>query len=45
MSAPLTRQLAARLEELRRETGDHYAWQRTSLLKRQAASAGCEDSE
>ncbi|HWZ64024.1 MAG TPA: sulfatase [Steroidobacteraceae bacterium] len=43
--AGLTRQLAARLEELRRETGDHYAWQRTSLLKQQAASAGCEDSE
>jgi arylsulfatase A-like enzyme len=43
--AELTRQLAARLGELRRETGDHYAWQRTSLLKQQTASAGCEDSE
>jgi arylsulfatase A-like enzyme len=43
--AELTRQLAARLEELRRESGDHYAWQRTSLLKQQAASAGCQESD
>ena len=31
--AGLTRQLAARLEELRRETGDEYTYQPTALLK------------
>ncbi len=40
--AELTRQLAGRLEELRRETGDHYAWQRTALLKQQTALDACE---
>jgi arylsulfatase A-like enzyme len=31
--APLVRQLAARLEALRRETGDHYVYRPTVLLK------------
>jgi arylsulfatase A-like enzyme len=29
--APLVRQLASRLEELRRDTGDHYLYQPTVL--------------
>lgn len=40
--AELTRRLAARLAELRRETGDHYAYQRTVLMKQPAATQGCE---
>lgn len=31
--ADLTKQLAARLEELRRETNDHYKYKPTILLK------------
>jgi arylsulfatase A-like enzyme len=41
-AAGLARQLAARLEELRRETGDHYRYQPTVLLKQQAAQDACE---
>jgi arylsulfatase A-like enzyme len=37
--AQLTGQLAARLEQLRRETGDSYVYQPTVLLKEE----GCED--
>jgi arylsulfatase A-like enzyme len=40
--ADLSRTLAARLAALRRETGDHYAYQRTVLMRPQAASEGCE---
>jgi arylsulfatase A-like enzyme len=39
--ATLVRTLAARLEELRRETGDHYAYQPTVLLGRQTADEDC----
>jgi len=41
-AAGLARQLAARLEELRRETGDHYRYQPTVLTKQQAAPDACE---
>jgi arylsulfatase A-like enzyme len=40
---PLARRLAARLEELRRETGDHYVYEPTVLSKQQAASSECAD--
>jgi arylsulfatase A-like enzyme len=39
--AALVRTLAARLEQLRRETGDHYAYQPTVLLGRQTADEDC----
>jgi arylsulfatase A-like enzyme len=39
----LARELAARLEQLRRETGDHYEYQPTVLLKQQVSSGGCEE--
>jgi arylsulfatase A-like enzyme len=39
----LVRQLSARLEGLRHETGDHYLYQPTVLLKEQAASSECAD--
>jgi arylsulfatase A-like enzyme len=41
--AQLVRRLSARLEELRRETGDHYVYQPTVLLKEQVASSECAD--
>jgi arylsulfatase A-like enzyme len=41
--AGLARTLAARLEELRRETGDTYAYQRTVLMKPQATSEACQE--
>ena len=37
----LRRQLAARLEELRRETGDQYAYQPTVLLKQEVTAGEC----
>jgi arylsulfatase A-like enzyme len=40
--AALVRQLAARLEELRRETGDHYAYQPSVLLGKQTADEECD---
>jgi len=36
-------QLSARLEELRRETGDHYVYKPTVLLKTEVAGGGCEE--
>ena len=39
--AALGRQLAARLEELRRETGDRYAYQPTVLLKQEVTAGEC----
>lgn len=39
--APLARQLAARLEELRHETGDEYAYQPTVLLKQEVTAGEC----
>jgi arylsulfatase A-like enzyme len=41
--AQLVKRLSARLEELRRETGDHYVYQPTVLLKEQVASSECAD--
>jgi arylsulfatase A-like enzyme len=41
--APLRRQLAARLEELRRETGDQYGYQPTVLLKQEVTAGECEE--
>ena len=41
--AQLVRRLAARLEELRRETADHYVYQPTVLLKEQDAGSECAD--
>jgi arylsulfatase A-like enzyme len=41
--AGLTRQLAARLEELRRETADEYAYQPTVLLKQEVTPGECEE--
>jgi hypothetical protein len=41
--APLSRQLAARLEELRHETGDQYAYQSTVLLKQEVTAGECEE--
>ena len=41
--APLGRQLAARLEELRHETGDQYAYQPTVLLKQEVTAGECND--
>lgn len=40
--AELARQLAARLEELRRETGDQYVYQPTVLLKQEVTPGECE---
>ena len=40
--ADLTRALAMRLAELRRETGDHYVYQPTVLLKSETAGGGCD---
>jgi arylsulfatase A-like enzyme len=40
--AALARQLAARLAELRRETGDHYAYQPSVLLGKQSADEECD---
>jgi arylsulfatase A-like enzyme len=40
--AALARQLAARLLELRRETGDHYVYKPTVLLKSEVAGEECE---
>jgi arylsulfatase A-like enzyme len=39
----LTRQLAARLEALRRETGDEYVYQPTVLLKQEVTSGECQE--
>lgn len=41
--AGLTRQLAARLEALRRESGDEYVYQPTVLLKQEVTPGECED--
>lgn len=41
--ADLVRSLSARLEELRRQTGDHYVPQPTVLLPQQAVSTECAD--
>jgi arylsulfatase A-like enzyme len=41
--AELTRQLTARLGELRRETGDEYAYQPTVLLEQEVTSGECQD--
>jgi arylsulfatase A-like enzyme len=38
----LARQLAARLEELRRETGDEYRYQPTQLLEREVTPGECQ---
>jgi arylsulfatase A-like enzyme len=40
--AELGRRLAARLEALRRETGDEYVYQPTVLLKREVTPGECE---
>ena len=41
--AALTAQLAARLEELRRETGDHYVYRPTVPPRAEVVSGGCEN--
>ena len=43
--AELTRQLAARLEALRRETGDEYTYQPTVLLEQEVTPGECETAE
>ena len=43
--AELTRQLAARLEALRRETGDDYTYQPTELLKQEVTPGECDTAE
>lgn len=40
--APLAAELSARLQELRRETGDRYAYQPAMLRKQEVAGGGCE---
>lgn len=40
--AQLIAKLSARLQELRRETGDHYVYQPTVLRKQEVAGGGCE---
>lgn len=41
--AQLAKRLSERLKELRRETGDHYVYEPTVLLKQQAASSECAE--
>jgi len=41
--AQLIAELSARLEELRRETGDRYVYQPTVLLKQEIVGGGCEE--
>ncbi len=41
--AELSQRLSVRLGELRRETGDHYVYQPTVLLKEQTPSSECAD--
>jgi arylsulfatase A-like enzyme len=41
--AQLSAQLAARLRQLREDTGDQYVYQPTVLLKQEVAGGGCED--
>ena len=41
--AALGRQLAARLEELRRESGDRYVYEPTVLVKSETVAGECGD--